>query len=126
MGLDLTISVPAHFDMINYMNYFCASKLKLAVLAGLKKNKEFIVSCQNKEELTLTDNQFYVFSIEFDRGNLYLSHPNLFLHLCLSHPIDQRYRYVYLLTQICISFLHSKMYCCFHVHYSFFFLFFFF
>jgi hypothetical protein len=82
MGLDLAISGQAgHFNMINYMNYFCASKLKLAVLAGLKKNKEFIVSCQNKEELTLTDNQFYVFSIEFDRGNLYLSHLNLFLHL---------------------------------------------
>jgi hypothetical protein len=47
MGLDLAISVPGqagHFNMINYMNYFCASKLKLAVLAGLKKNQR--VHCQ--------------------------------------------------------------------------------
>jgi hypothetical protein len=45
------------------------------------KNGQLLVSCQNKEELTLIDNQLYVFSIEFDRGNLYLSHLNLFLHL---------------------------------------------
>jgi hypothetical protein len=42
---DLTISVPGHFNIINYMSYFCASKAWRAGWFG--KNGELIVNCQN-------------------------------------------------------------------------------
>jgi hypothetical protein len=53
------------------MSYSCASKAWHARWFG--KNGQLLVSCQNKEELTLIDNRLYVFSIEFGRGNLIIA-----------------------------------------------------
>jgi hypothetical protein len=51
--LDLVISVPGHFNMINYMNSFCASKAWRARWFG--KKGHLLVSSQIKEELTHAD-----------------------------------------------------------------------